>query len=75
MPERRPDVEISASVQADELIVHEKPEVTENAWAEPDGESSINTERVNLPGSIEPGTVYRDIRIDHRIAARLNRED
>ncbi|WP_395107710.1 hypothetical protein [Actinomadura sp. SCN-SB] len=74
MPEREPDVEISASARADELVVHEKPEIEENTHTSPDGDSEIRTERTNLPGSTEPGTVYRDIRIDHRLAARLKDE-
>jgi hypothetical protein len=71
MSEPEFDVEISASAKADELVHHEKPEIEENTWAEPDGDSQITTDRTNLPDSTVPGTVYRDIRISHRLAARL----
>jgi hypothetical protein len=67
-----PDVEITAFAKARELHVHEKPEIDETTHATPDGDSAIGSDRVNLPGSTEAGGVYRDIRISHRIAARLN---
>ncbi|MFB4301745.1 hypothetical protein [Actinomadura sp. NTSP31] len=69
--EREPDVEISASVEADELVVREPADVTERTAAEPGGDSESGTERHNLPRPAEANTTYRHIRIAHRLAARL----
>jgi hypothetical protein len=67
-----PDVEISARARARELTFHETPEVSESARAEPGGESVVGGHRENLPARVETGVTYRDIRIDHRLAARLD---
>ncbi|GAA2169665.1 hypothetical protein [Actinomadura napierensis] len=69
--EREPDVEISASAEADELVVREPADVTERTTAEPEGDAESSTERHNLPRSTEANTTYRHIRISHRLAARL----
>ncbi|MFB4313745.1 hypothetical protein [Actinomadura sp. 21ATH] len=72
-PERpeRPDVEITASVRADELVFHEEPEVDVAHAAEPAGESASGSTRTNLPDRVRAGTVYRDVHVDFRVAAKL----
>ena len=70
MPEK-PDVEIGASVKADEIVFRETPEVSERARAEPEGESGASTERRNLPRPVKPNVTYRDVRVSHRLSARL----
>ncbi|MER6816393.1 hypothetical protein ABT299_44630 [Spirillospora sp. NPDC000708] len=74
-PERKPDVEIGASVKADELVFRETPEVTERAGAEPEGESGTDTDRRNLPRPAKPNVTYRDVRVSHRLSARLTGAD
>ena len=70
-PERKPDVEIGASVKADEVVFRETPDVTERAGADPEGESGASTERRNLPRPVKPNVTYRDVRVSHRLSARL----
>ncbi|MBO2462083.1 hypothetical protein [Actinomadura violacea] len=68
---REPDVEIGASVEADEVVFREKPDVEEQAGAAPEGESGARTERENLPRPAEVNVTYRDVRVSHRLSARL----
>ncbi|WP_202125346.1 hypothetical protein [Actinomadura physcomitrii] len=72
---REPDVEIGASVKADEVVFHETPDVEERAGAEPEGESEASTERRNLPRPAKLDTTYRDVRVSHRLRARLTGAD
>ena len=62
---REPDVEIAATVRADELRFECKPEVVVHA---PESVSA----RENLPDEVEPGVTYRDIAVSWRVAARLS---
>ena len=79
---RRPDIEISADVRADSVRFGEKPDVdvrftgdTEQAWS--------GSERENIPDEVQPGVVYRDVRVrwsavakvDPRIPEHLDKED
>ncbi|WP_192808758.1 hypothetical protein [Actinomadura montaniterrae] len=72
---REPDVEISASVKADELVIHDTPDVEERAGADPEGESGASTDRRNLPRPVKRNTTYRDVRVSHRLSARLTGAD
>ena len=71
MIEREPDVEIFASVKAEELQFECKPEVTVRAYANADAEAESVSERENLPDALEPGVTYRDFAVRWRLAARL----
>ncbi|MFY7067362.1 hypothetical protein ACOQFV_16025 [Nocardiopsis changdeensis] len=66
-----PDVEITAGVRADELTFHEVPEVVSRTRTEPDGEGTAGSDRSGVPYGVRTGTVYRDVRVDYRLAARL----
>ncbi|MDL4819344.1 hypothetical protein [Actinomadura opuntiae] len=68
---REPDVEIGASVEADELVVREPADVTERTKAEPEGDSDSRTDRRDLPRPVEAHTTYRNVRIAHRLSAWL----
>ena len=68
MTRREPDVEIAATVRADELRFECKPEVVVRG-AEP------VTVRENLPDEVEPGVTYRDVAVSWRVAARLSDPD
>ena len=68
---RRPDIEISADVHADSVRFDEKPDVdvrftgdTEQAWS--------GSERQNIPDEVEPGVVYRDVRVRWRAVAKVD---
>ncbi|APC34339.1 MULTISPECIES: hypothetical protein [Nocardiopsis] len=65
------DVEINASVSADELTFGEVPEVRSRTRGEPDHEGTSGSERSGLPHGVRSGVVYTDIRVDYRLASRL----
>lgn len=65
------DVEISASVSADELSFAEVPEVRSRTRGEPKGESTSGSERSGLPHGVRSGQVYEDVRVDYRLASRI----
>jgi hypothetical protein len=73
--EREPDVEIIASVRADELRFECKPQVRVRAYANAPAEAESISERENLPDELEPGTTYRNFAVRWRLAARLNDPD
>ena len=63
--DRRPDVEIGASVKAKALRFKRKPETK----VEIHGEGGTHGERENLPDEVEPGVTYRDVRVRWSAAA------
>ncbi len=65
------DVEISASVTADELTFHEAPEVGSQHRGSPRAEGTSGSDRSGLPKPVETGTVYEDVRVDYRLASRV----
>jgi hypothetical protein len=69
--EREPDVEMAASVHADELRFECKPDVEVRAYADTPASAEASSERENLPEELEPGVTYRDFAIRWRLAARL----
>ena len=73
--DREPDVEIAASVRADEVRFECKPEVRVGAYANAPATAELVSERENLPDELEPGVTYRDISVRWRLAARLDDPD
>jgi len=72
LTERKPpDVEIAASVKADEMRFECKPEVRVGAYADLPAEAETGSKRENLPDELEPGVTYRDFAVRWRLAARL----
>ena len=69
----QPDVEIAASVRADEVRFECKPDVEVGAYADTPAFAELISERENLPDELEPGVTYRDFAIRWRLAARLRR--
>jgi hypothetical protein len=65
------DIELLASVRADELRFDEPPETEVRFFGEPGHESASGSDRTNLPEKVEPGVTYRDVRVDYRLASRL----
>jgi hypothetical protein len=65
------DIELVASVEADELRFDEPPETEVRFHGEPDHESASGSDRTNLPERVEPGVTYRDVHVDYRLASRL----
>jgi len=66
---RRPDIELTASVKADGLRFREVPKTEVRFFGEPGHESESGSRRTNLPEAVEPDVTYRDIQVDHRLAA------
>ena len=65
------DIELVASVEADELRFDEPPETEVRFFGEPGHESASGSDRTNLPEKVEPGVTYRNVRVDYRLASRL----
>ena len=65
------DIELLASVEADELRFDQPPETEVRFFGEPGHESASGSDRTNLPDKVEPGVTYRDVRVDYRLASRL----
>jgi hypothetical protein len=73
--DREPDVEIAASVRADEVRFECKPEVRVGAYANAPATAESVSERENLPDEVQPGVTYRNVSVRWRLAARLNDPD
>jgi hypothetical protein len=74
-PDREPppaDVEIGATARARRLRFRSKPETRVEFEGEPGVESDSHTERENLPEEVEPGKVYRDVRVRWTAGARID---
>ena len=68
---RSADIELLASVQANQLRFDERPQTEVRFFGEPGHESASGSDRTNLPERVEPGVTYRDVRVDYRLASRL----
>jgi hypothetical protein len=73
--DREPDVEIAATVRADEVRFECKPEVEVRVYADSPAHAESASERENLPDELEPGVTYRDFAVAWRAAARLSDPD
>jgi hypothetical protein len=69
--DRDPDVEIAASVRAEEVRFECKPEARIGAYADAPASAEHVSERENLPDEVVPGVTYRDVSVRWRLAARL----
>ena len=65
------DIELVASVEADQLRFDEPPETEVRFFGEPGHESASGSDRTNLPEKVEAGVTYRNVRVDYRLATRL----
>jgi hypothetical protein len=65
------DVEIGAAARAKRLRFRRKPETRVEFEGSPGRESDSHTERENLPEEVEPGVVYRDVRVRWTAGARI----
>jgi hypothetical protein len=70
--ERPPDVEIAATVRADELRFERKPEVEVVPYSNAPASVERESERDNLPPEVEEGVTYREVAIGWRIGVRLD---
>ena len=72
---REPDVEIAATVRADELRFERTPRVSVRAYADSPAEAELVSEREHLPDRVEAGVTYREVAVAWRLAARLRDPD
>jgi hypothetical protein len=70
--ERDPDLEIEATVRADEVRFERKPDVRVRAHANWPSRAETVSERENLPDELEPGVTYRDFAVRWRATLRLH---
>jgi hypothetical protein len=69
------DIEVGAAARARRLRFRRKPEARVEFEGGPGLESDSHTERENLPQEIEPGIVYRDVRVGWIAGARIDDEE
>jgi hypothetical protein len=72
---RKPDVEIAASVRADEVRFECKPDVRVGAHANAPATAESGSERENLPDEVQSGVTYRNVSVRWRLAGRLDDPD
>ena len=65
------DIEIGAVARAKRLRFRRRPETRVEFGGSPEPESDSHTERENLPEEVEPGVVYRDVRVRWTAGARI----
>jgi hypothetical protein len=65
------DVELTATVEADELRFSDVPDTTVSFTGDPGCSSASGSDRTNLPHRVEPGRHYRRVELDYRLAAEL----
>jgi hypothetical protein len=70
-----PDVEIAATVSADELRFECTPRVSVRVYADSPADAELVSEREGLPDSVEAGVTYRRVAVSWRVAARLHDPD
>jgi|tagenome__1003787_1003787.scaffolds.fasta_scaffold18727862_2 hypothetical protein len=68
------DVEIAASFSADEIRHLQRPRVRSRIEVDGKVERLDETARENLPEKVEPGRVYKDVRLRRNFGARLMEE-
>ncbi|MBV9424663.1 MAG: hypothetical protein JOZ98_17260 [Solirubrobacterales bacterium] len=73
--DREPDLEIAASVRADELRFECTPRVRVVVHADWPTAAQSGSDRENLPDQIEPGVTYRDAAVRWWASARLGDPD
>lgn len=65
------DVEISASMVADELTFGEVPKVRTRTWGDPRHEGTSGSEREGVSRPARAGKTYAEVFVDYRLASRL----
>jgi hypothetical protein len=65
------DIVFTATVHADELRFHATPETSVEFTGDADADSTSGSVRTNLPDQVAEKVVYRDVRIDYAIVAKL----
>jgi hypothetical protein len=70
-----PDVEMAATVRADELRFECTPTVNVRAYSDSPADAESHSEREGLPEQVEPGVTYRAVAVSWRVAARMRDPD
>jgi hypothetical protein len=74
MTDRPADVEVSVSLRADELTLHEPLRIRTRTYPE-QAERVEERVRENLPPEPSHGNTYRDVHVRRRVGTRLDSEE
>ena len=66
------DIEIGAAAKARKIRFRRKPETRVEFRGDPGLETDSVTDRENLPEEVEPGKVYRDVKVGWIAGARID---
>jgi hypothetical protein len=69
-----PDLEIAARVKARELRFACRPRARAVAYSDSPARAEMQSERENMPDTVDPGVVYRDIAVRWRATVTLQPE-
>jgi hypothetical protein len=65
------DIVFTATVRAERLRFEDVPETSVEFHGEPGEESGDGSRRDNMPDQVRKGEVYRNVRVEYVIAAKL----
>ncbi|GAA3228019.1 hypothetical protein [Nonomuraea helvata] len=71
VPPESADIELTATVEADELRFGEVPRTRVDFTGSPERESSSGSDRANLPDRVEKDVTYRHVRVDYALVSTL----
>jgi hypothetical protein len=69
------DIELAATVEADQLRFRQVPRVEIHFSGTPDHQSTTSSRRTNLPDPVAENIDYHDVRIDYLLTNRLRNVD
>ena len=70
-PSRRPEIELSVRLDAEEITFGEVPSTKVEFFGEPHHEFGHENTRQNLHEHVEKGETYRTVRVDYLLASKL----
>jgi hypothetical protein len=68
---KRPDLEFSTSVKAEELEFGRVPEKKVRYYGDPAHDTDVEVERENIPEEPEEGVTYKDVKVTWSVAQRI----
>ncbi|MEV0232077.1 hypothetical protein [Nonomuraea sp. NPDC050786] len=72
VPPESADIELTATVQADELRFGEVPRTRVDFTGGPDRKSGSGSDRTNLPDRVEKNVTYRRVQVDYALVSTLS---
>ncbi|KAB8195890.1 hypothetical protein FH608_010390 [Nonomuraea phyllanthi] len=71
VPPEPVDIELTATVRADEMCFGEEPRTHVGFDGHPGHESRSGSDRVNLPDRVAKGVTYRQVQVHYALESRL----